>query len=51
MRLTGIQLVLTDAPPETAEKLDRWYDLEAIPEQTALPGVLGVKRYVAGVVY
>lgn len=47
MQATGLTIVLIDCEPEVAEEFNRWYDLDHLPENAALPGHLGARRYVA----
>lgn len=47
MNVTGIQLVCGDVSAAASPRLERWAEQERLPEQSALPGVLGVRRYVA----
>ena len=41
----GLNLVMTDIPPELEREFNRWYDEEHTVELLALPGVLSARRY------
>ncbi len=47
MRVTGVGIGFIDSEPEATAEFNRWYDLDHLPENVALPGVLGSRRYVA----
>ncbi len=47
MRVTGVGVGFIDPLPEATAEFNRWYDLDHLPENVALPEVLGSRRYVA----
>jgi hypothetical protein len=47
VRVTGIGIGFIDVPQEFTEEFNRWYDLDHVPENLALPEVTGARRYVA----
>ena len=44
---TGIILAVLDCDLDSVEQWNRWYDLEHVPPNMALPGVMSGRRYVA----
>jgi hypothetical protein len=47
MLVTGIIFSTIDTDAEAVESWNRWYDLEHLPPNIAMAGVVGGKRYVA----
>jgi hypothetical protein len=47
MRVTGIAVGFIDVPEEHTQAYNRWYDLDHVPENLALPEITGARRYVA----
>lgn len=47
MDVTGIIFACVDTDAEALESWNRWYDLEHLPPNIALPGILSGRRYVA----
>lgn len=46
MRLKGMSVGLTDCDAGVAEEFNRWYDLDHVPENIALPEIVTARRYV-----
>lgn len=44
---TGVILAVLDCDVDAVEEWNRWYDLEHVPPNVALPGVMLGRRYVA----
>ena len=47
MDVTGIIFASVDCDADAVEAWNRWYDLEHLPPNIALPGIMTGKRYVA----
>ena len=47
MDVSGIIFASIDCDADTVEDWNRWYDLEHLPPNIALPGIMSGKRYVA----
>ena len=47
MDVTGIIFASVDCDADAVEDWNRWYDLEHLPPNIALPGIMSGKRYVA----
>jgi len=41
----GLLVVRVDVRPEDEDELNRWYDIEHVPERLALPGFRSAARY------
>jgi len=48
MLLTGVTVGFLDPKSGAEHDFNRWYDLDHIPENTALTGHVGARRYIAG---
>lgn len=47
MRVTGMGIGFIDSEPGAIVDFNRWYDLDHLPENVALPGIIAARRYVA----
>ena len=47
MDVSGIIFASVDCDADAVEDWNRWYDLEHLPPNIALPGIMTGKRYVA----
>ncbi|MBI3743814.1 MAG: hypothetical protein HY261_05935 [Chloroflexi bacterium] len=47
MHVTAIGIGFIDAKPGAEEEFNRWYDLDHLPENVAIEGITGGRRYVA----
>ena len=47
MLVKGMTIGFLDAEPGFAEEFNRWYDMDHLPENVALPGIVGARRYAA----
>ena len=47
MDVSGIIFASVDCDADAIEGWNRWYDLEHLPPNIALPGIMSGKRYVA----
>ena len=47
MDVSGIIFASIDCDADAIEDWNRWYDLEHLPPNIALPGIMSGKRYVA----
>ena len=47
MDVSGIIFASVDCDADAVEDWNRWYDLEHLPPNIALPGIMSGKRYVA----
>ena len=47
MDVSGIIFASIDCDADAVEDWNRWYDLEHLPPNIALPGIMSGKRYVA----
>lgn len=47
MRVAGLIFAVVDTDAAAVENWNRWYDLEHLPPNIALPGIMSGRRYVA----
>ena len=47
MDVSGIIFACVDCDADAVEDWNRWYDLEHLPPNIALPGIMSGRRYVA----
>ena len=47
MKSSGVIVAALDSLPDAIEAWNRWYDLDHLPPNVALPGILSGRRYVA----
>ena len=47
MDVSGIIFASVDCDADAVEDWNRWYDLEHLPPNIALPGIMSGKRYAA----
>jgi hypothetical protein len=45
---SGVIVAALDSVPDAIESWNRWYDLDHLPPNVALPGIMSGRRYIAG---